>query len=145
MARMAVIFNGIVENIIEADNSFQLPDRQIVYADENAHIGGGYAHGVFTPQPAPPEPSPQELREAMPTLTPRQVKLMLLNIGVAPEMIDAQIAAMTDAETRAVAQIEWSSATYFRRTHPLLLQIAAAIGLTDPVQVDALWLAALDL
>ena len=44
----AVIFNGVVENIIEADENFQLPDREIVDLVGVVHVGDYYAAGVFT-------------------------------------------------------------------------------------------------
>ena len=54
MANYAVIQGIDVVNIIEWDG--QTPydsDGQLILADENAHIGGTYIDGVFSPLPGP--------------------------------------------------------------------------------------------
>lgn len=42
------------------------------------------------------------------------------------------------------AQIEWEYATTFKRTHPLIATVGAALNLSD-VQIDAMWSAAVSL
>jgi hypothetical protein len=64
-----------------------------------------------------------------------QARLALLNAG----LLD-QVEAAVDAGDRAL-QIYWDNASHFHRDHPLLLQLAAAIGLTAE-QVDQLFAAA---
>lgn len=79
-----------------------------------------------------------------PNLTARQLRLMLLNVGITAAMVDAEIAAIADEAERAAAQIEWQHASGYRRDHPLIAEMAAAFALPAE-QVDALWLAAADL
>ncbi len=69
----------------------------------------------------------------------RQLFLWLtLDRGVpdADEAIAGQIALLPDGETKRRAQIEFKTATEFRRDNPFVAQIGAALGLTPP-EIDA--------
>lgn len=79
-----------------------------------------------------------------PNLTARQLRLMLLNIGITETMVNDEIAAIADEVERSTAQIEWKFASTYERHHPLIDQMASAFQLL-PTQVDDLWLAAADL
>lgn len=92
----------------------------------------------------PPDPTPEELRAAMPALTARQFRLGLLQGGHAPTAVEAQIALIADPDEKAAAEIEWEYATKFERLHPLVISISAALGLSA-TEVDALWTGALEL
>lgn len=81
---------------------------------------------VRDPVPLPP----------VPALTARQLRLWLLTRGIAPEAVDAQINAISDAAAQARARVEWEYASEYKADHPLVLQIGAALGLSQ-VQVDA--------
>ena len=86
--------------------------------------------------PEPPAPPPESL--PFTDLTRRQLLLALLSIGITEEMVDAEIAAIPDAEERAYSRIEWTAVSTFRRHHPLVDMMAPAFAL--PVeQVDDLW------
>ena len=50
MARYAVISDGIVENVIEADASFSLPGKTLIQSD-TAGPGDTYKGGKFTKTP----------------------------------------------------------------------------------------------
>lgn len=65
-------------------------------------------------------------------LNPAQIRLVLLNNGLL-EQVESMIAQSTDA-----VKIEWEFRTEYRRTNPLLLQMAAALGLTDE-QLDTMF------
>lgn len=86
---------------------------------------------VTEPIPAPEPPGPVPFAP----ITARQLRLWLLSAGIPAAAIDAQIAAIPDATQRAAAQIEWEYATQYDRTHPLVAQLGAALGLTD-AQID---------
>ncbi|MER9628903.1 hypothetical protein [Mesorhizobium sp. M0296] len=81
--------------------------------------------------PATP-PTVEELREAMPTLSPRQVRRALLSIGIAEA--DVEMKLVNDP----AGMIEWRWATYFRRTHPLIDSLGSLFSIT-PAQIDSLW------
>ena len=81
-----------------------------------------------------------ELVEPVPdVITPRQAKIALLQAGLLDD-VEAAVAAIPDETTRRIAQVEWEYAHEVRRDWPLLVQVAAQMGLTD-VQVDELFLA----
>lgn len=90
------------------------------------------------------EPTPEEIRENMPPLTARQLRLGLVSASILPAQVDAAIAAIPDEQARAVAEIEWEYATQFERNHPLIDQVGTALGLS-PEQIDAMWMTVLEL
>lgn len=79
-----------------------------------------------------PVPTPEELRAAMPPLSPRQIRLGLASIGITEAAVDALLA------DDAMGMIEWKHATEFKRTHPLVTALSAALSLPAE-QIDALW------
>lgn len=93
----------------------------------------------------PPEPlTPQEIREQMPSLTARQLRLGLVAGGYSPAQVTQVIDTMPDGTAKETAKIEWEYATTFNRMHPLIATIGAALGLNE-TQVGAMWLAAVNL
>ncbi|WP_376742372.1 hypothetical protein [Ensifer canadensis] len=105
------------------------------WLDENA---GEFEVAPFVP------PTDEEVRDAMPQLSARQLRLGLLNAGISPSSVSATIAAMPSGPDRDKAQVEWEYATTFNRTHPLIATVGGALGLND-TQIDAMWLAAVSL
>lgn len=97
-------------------------------------VWGSNGWSVTAEAYAPPVPPPPIL----PPLTRRQLRLALLSIGVTAEDIKTHIAAITDPVDRAAALIEWEDATHYKRDHPLVADVAAAMEL-PPEQVDAIW------
>lgn len=77
-------------------------------------------------------------RSLLPPLSPRQLRLMMLSLDLSEEAVQAKIALIQDAAERAAALIEWQWAATYQRTHPLAVEIAAALEF-DPVEFDALW------
>lgn len=71
--RYALIKNGIVENVIEADSIDFMPG--LVAADEHAEIGATYANGVFTRAPAAP-PSPSMVLAALRQIDLDSIRVM---------------------------------------------------------------------
>jgi hypothetical protein len=67
-----------------------------------------------------------------------QVRLALRQSGITAAMVDAVIAAIPDPLQRDIAATYWEYATEMHRDHPLIGQLAAALGLTDE-QVDTMW------
>jgi len=76
------------------------------------------------------EPTVEEIRAAMPTLTARQFRLGLLNSGTPPAEVEAHVNAIADPFEAAAADIEWKHAAEFRRDHPLVKTIGTALGYT---------------
>lgn len=86
----------------------------------------------------PPEPTPEELRELMPPISKRQLRLTLVRNGISLSELDAAIEAMGDE-----AIIEWNDSSEYRRLNPLLNQVADYLQLSQE-QVDAMWQQALE-
>lgn len=85
---------------------------------------------VFTPDPVPESIAiPQ-------SVTARQIRLWLVSHGVSLAAVDAAIDAITDATQREMVRVEWEYAPYVERSHPMLVPLASALGLTA-AQVDA--------
>lgn len=93
---------------------------------------------------APPVPTPEEIRAALPSLTARQLRLGLVSGGFVLTQVDTAIDAIPDPQAKAVAEIEWEYASQFERDHPLIEQVGTALGLS-PEQIDTMWQAALAL
>jgi hypothetical protein len=129
MARYAVLAGSVVENIIEAVPGFTLPGRSLVPATANAQVGFTYSEGIFT---APAGPTVEELREALPQITPRQLRLALLSLGI--HEADVDIKLVNDP----AGMVEWKYATYFKRSHPLVDGLGALFSITAE-QTDSLW------
>ena len=68
-------------------------------------------------------------------ISPRQIRLALLQHNIDPEMIDNMVA------NNPVAKIEWQHATFVQRNHPLVMQLGEALGLTEQ-QIDDLFVTA---
>lgn len=97
-----------------------------------------YADRVEMGVEAIPVPTAEELAaetqawREMAEVTPRQARLMLKRAGLL-NGIKAVINGLDEE-----AQIEWEYATTFKRTHPLLLAVAAQAGLTAE-QLDTMF------
>jgi hypothetical protein len=94
-----------------------LPPRP---SDAHEWIGGAW---VLPPQAVPE------------SVTARQIRLWLVRHGVSLAQVDAAIDAIQDAQAREEARVEWDYAPYVERSHPMLVPLAAALGL-DESQVD---------
>lgn len=83
-----------------------------------------------------PAPAPE-----IAAVTPRQIRLALIDIGILPEQITAALSAIPNQKARAKALAEWEFAGVIARSHPLIPGLCAAFGMAD-AQVDALFAAA---
>lgn len=78
------------------------------------------------------------------TVTRRQLFLWLNTQGHTRAAIRTLLEQTPDATAREAALIEFDEAQEFKRTHPLILQLAAALGYSA-TQLDAAWVAAAQL
>ena len=81
---------------------------------------------------------PNEPKIAAHTLSARQLRIMLFQMGIPESQVLEAIAQMSDPE-KTIALIEWERATYFERHEPKVAMIGAALGFTSE-QLDQLWL-----
>lgn len=94
-----------------------LPPRP---SDSHQWIGGAW---VLPPHPVPA------------SVSARQIRLWLIRHGVSLAQVDAAIDAIPDAQQREECRVEWDYAPYVERSHPMLVPLAAALGLSES-QVD---------
>lgn len=85
----------------------------------------------------------QEWRETLSEISPKQLRIVLLENGITSAQVDDAISAIEDNHTKQVAMIEWQYATGYQRNNPNLIMIATQLlGLSDE-QIDAMWQSAL--
>lgn len=77
------------------------------------------------------EEKAQIKRESMPTLTPIQFDIKLVNAGLYD-----QVQGLIQSDIKL--KIAYTRATFFSRTDPFIDQARIALGLTDE-QVDTIW------
>ena len=98
--------------------------------DPEALSASGFVVSEWTPAddipPLPPVPA---------TVSARQIRLWLLRQGISLAAVDAAIDAIPDQLQRDSVRVEWNYSGYVERTHPMLVPLAAALGLTEQ-QVD---------
>lgn len=130
--RFAIIEEGIVTNVVLADVDHGTAQGWIEATDD-ASIGWTWDGEAFA---APPPPSPEELRAAIPPVTMRQARLALLGAGLLASA-EAAIDALPSPAKEA-ALIEWEYASEVRRDAPLIEAMTVALELTEE-QVDGLF------
>ena len=82
-------------------------------------------------------------RNSVAEITPKQLRLVLLENGINAKTVEAAIAAIPDDTTREIAGIEWNYATGYARTNENLIMIATDLLGLDALKIDAMWQAAL--
>jgi hypothetical protein len=99
-------------------------------SDPAALTAAGYVVTERTPEDdiVPPEPTPA-------SVSARQIRLWLLRQSISLAAVDAAIDAIPDQLQRDSVRVEWDYSGYVERTHPMLVPLAAALGLTEE-QVD---------
>ena len=83
------------------------------------------------------------LEQTLPPLTRRQFKLALLHADLATQ-VEQAIAAITDAKTKAVLEIEYNEATEFQRLSNSMKYMRNLLSLTDD-EINEIWQQALTL
>lgn len=71
-------------------------------------------------------------------LTARQLRLGLVNNGFSLAQVETAIDALPDGADKERARIEWRYAGEFKRDHPLLMTIAAQLGISAE-QFETMW------
>jgi hypothetical protein len=70
------------------------------------------------------------------SVTARQIRLWLVSNGVSLAAVELAIDGIPDQMQRDMVRVEWEYAPYVERSHPMLVPLAAALGLSE-AQVDA--------
>jgi hypothetical protein len=69
------------------------------------------------------------------SVSARQIRLWLVRQGISLAAVDAAIDAIPEQLQRDSVRVEWDYAPYVERSHPMLVPLAAALGLSE-MQVD---------
>lgn len=77
----------------------------------------------------------KETLRKLAVVTPAQLRLALLEIGVDLESIDTAIANIADIKQRKQAEILWNYANEVQRNHPLISSFGKTLGLSEE-QID---------
>ncbi len=130
------IFNGFVSCVATDVTRMALFGKflllELEEGEDTPELGWKFEGGQFV-KPTSPEPDASTI-----PITRRQLRLTLVRHGIPLASIEAAISAMPDGLPKEEAQIEWADASTFNRTHPTLLLIASALGLTE-AKIDAMW------
>jgi hypothetical protein len=73
--------------------------------------------------------------------TPRQLRIALIQTGISPSTIDAQIQAISDPTQKEIAYAEWEYALEIKKEHPLVTMMAVNLNLTEQQVNDIFTLA----
>lgn len=122
--RYAVIENGIVTNVVLADDDAYAAEQGWVPC-EDAGPGWRYEEGAFST----PLPSPGPVPSVVSRFQGRAALLLAGHLEAAENII-----ASADAMTR----LAWSEAIEWRRESPTISALGAALGMTSE-QVDDLF------
>ena len=76
-------------------------------------------------------------------ITPKQLRLVLLENGINAKAVETAIASISDETTREIAGIEWNYATGYVRNDENLIMIATDLLGLDALKIDEMWQAAL--
>lgn len=89
--------------------------------------------------------SQQEIDQRIPqppdTCSPRQLRIALIQTGISPSIIDAQIDGISDPVQKEISRAEWEYALEIKKEHPLVGMIAASLNLTEQQVTDIFILA----
>ncbi len=118
--RFAIVENGRVVNMAAASEEFGV-GQGWVPATEETRIGDAWDGVEFTP--AAPVVAPP------PSVSMAQARKALILAGLLPD-VQAALESIPDATQRALALADWEYATVVRRESPLVVSMAAALGLT---------------
>lgn len=134
--RYAIIKDGVVLNVIAADEDFAQAEAERVggsaVADDSASVGDTYSGGEFE-RPATAPVVPQ-------SVTRRQAR-QALRLANKLHLVQPAIDAIADDLQRGLMQDEWDESLTFERQRPSLIALAGAIGL-DAEELDDLFITA---
>lgn len=81
--------------------------------------------------------------QQIPDITSRQIRLQIILAGLSLTDITDAISQLPEPH-KSLVLVEWEYATMYERQHPFANVIGGVLGL-NPADLDALWLAAVEL
>lgn len=89
--------------------------------------------------------SQNEIQQRLPSppdsCSPRQLRIALVQSGISISSIEAELNAIPDSMQREIALIEWEYALEIRKDHPLVINLALALSLSNN-QIDNIFILA---
>jgi hypothetical protein len=79
--------------------------------------------------------APEDYVEAIPALSRKQLRLMLLNLGISSTSILAIIESIQDPIEKETALINWEESSYYERSHPLVNYVGQQLELSS-IEID---------
>lgn len=140
---LASVVNSARDQMLRNEREAAAKEGRVLVGDDDAIIQGATlpdADARHTQMLARLEEERAE-RDRTAALTARQLRLGLVVNGFSLAQIDAAIDALPDGAEKEKAKIEWQYAGEFKRDHPLLMTIAAQLGIS-PEQFETMWVAA---
>lgn len=132
MARFAVYRDGVVVNVVEAENEQACSHLAPIVAAPDEVAKGWLYDGQDFAEPPPAAASVPEV------VTPFQARAALRAAGLLSQA-EALVATGDD-----ITKDAWEYATEFRRSSPLLTGLAAQLGMSEQ-QLDQLFIEAADI
>ena len=99
-------------------------------ADYNEYLQQCAIVGI-QPRVANPADENLNMNQTPRAVSARQIRLWLVRNGVSLAAVDAAIDAIPDQLQRDSVRVEWDYAPYVERSHPMLVPLALALGLTE--------------
>jgi hypothetical protein len=105
------------------DTMENISERLVVIEEDGVNI---------TRQWIPIPPQPVVVPES---ISPRQIRLWLVEHNISLSAVDAAIASIPDTLLREKTKIEWEFSPYVERNHPMINSLGLALNLTSE-QID---------
>lgn len=125
--RAAIIENGVVVNVVEAEESFAQAQGWII--NPNVNRGDIYSNGTFMPPEPDPEPVPA-------SISIRKFWQQLYLDGVTEDHAIATVEAQLPNPQRALVLIDLKKSQIVLRDRPALVQLAPLLGYDTPEKMD---------
>lgn len=108
----------------QPENTIEDITQRVVTIEEE----GAVVTRVWIPVPVEPVVVPE-------SVSPRQIRLWLINHNISLNTVDSAIAGIEDGILRETTKIEWEFSPYVERSHPMINTLGAVLGLTGE-QID---------
>lgn len=107
------------------ESEFKTQEEAIAHYKENLSHWGDHTYEI------------EQFKEALEDISPRQIRLALLSLGITEEMVDTAISKLSSPE-KDQAMIAWKFSTSFVRTYPAISMIGLILGLNEE-ELDKVW------
>ena len=130
---------------LNSDGRIEVNGSEFVFisAPPDAYHTWNEATGAWETNPDLQAAKLADWRANVAEITPKQLRLVLLENGINAKAVETAIASIADETTREVAGIEWNYATGYGRNNENLIMIATDLLGLDALKIDAMWKAAL--